>query len=202
MQYAHEWETHHDRDRYRPTDREGFHYRSGGSLVSRLRRLCDPEMRSAHAAGAGSAARKHRLCVGHRLRGPFSLLHVHVRIPHDSRTRAGYRHRDQARQSGLGRLDRHRRRRCPQHRRQPPDSRVATQRRCPDPVVQQRDLRTDERPVLAHVTARHPVSLHAQGIGGEPYLGRRAGPGRRWAVRRAHRRHPPEADAPNLEARV
>ncbi len=62
------------------------------------------------------------------------------------------------------RLGRHRRRRCPQHRRQPHPARHPPQRRPPDHPAQQRDLRPDQGPVLADLAAVEGHLLVAHGL--------------------------------------
>ena len=48
---------------------------------------------------------------------------------------------------------------------------AAPQRRPADPAVQQRDLRPDQGPVLAHLAPRHPLAQHAAGLRRRPAVG-------------------------------
>ena len=56
-------------------------------------------------------------------------------------------------------------RRWPVDRRQPSDSRAAPQREPEHPVVQQQDLRPDERPVLPHIRGRQGHEVDTDGVG-------------------------------------
>src|SRR3984893_10668018 len=72
---------------------QGLYLRPGSALVPWMRRLRDPGPGAEGDAGAGRGAREHGLHLGHRMLEPLSVLHEHLRIPYDSRPRAGGRHR-------------------------------------------------------------------------------------------------------------
>ena len=95
----------------------------------------------------------------------------------------------------------YRRRRRALDRRQPPDPRAAPQRADQDPALQQPDLRPDEGPVLAHERDRQGHQVDAVRLTGPPVQPGRAGARRRGDVRRAHRRHRPQARRPRCCAR-
>src|SRR5437867_1017469 len=162
---------------------------NNGQLVPRVRGLRHPQGRPQSHGRGGRAAGAHRGRVRHRLRGPVPLLHVHLRLSHDPRARAGDRHRDQAREPGSRRVGDDGRRRRAVDRRQPHAPRVAAQRRSPDRPVQQRDLRPHQGPVFPHVATRHEVSIHPAGLGRLSGVGLRLRAGRRRAVRGARGGH-------------
>ena len=180
---------------------QGLRHRPGGALVPGLRRLCDPEggpqktladvqadpARTVFVSGIGCAARFPYYVE------TYGFHTIHGRAP-------GVRDRDQARQSRARRLGRRRRRRPALDRRQPSDPRAAAQPRPADPAVQQRDLRPDQGPVLAHLTPRHPLAEHAARLRRRAALGAEAGARRRCAVRRARHRHAAEAAARDPQA--
>ncbi len=114
-----------------------------------LRRLRHPRRDPVHAARDRDQARRPRVRVGHRLRGPLAVLHEHVRHARHPRPRAGDRDRCRAGPSRPARVGHRRRRRHAVDRWQPPDPRAAPQREPQDPDVQQPDLRAHEGPVLA-----------------------------------------------------
>lgn len=148
---------------------QGFHLRSGGAVVPRMRRLRHPRNGPHRAAAVGPEAGEHRLRIGHRLLVAVPVLPRHVRRALDPRTRPDLRHRPgghQARPVGVGR---DRRRRCAVDRRESSDPRSAPQREHADPVVQQPHLRADERAVLAHVGNRQGHQVDADGSIDAPF---------------------------------
>ena len=94
-----------------PLDEERFSNRSGSSLVSGLRRLRDSVRRAVRVSRAGNSARKICGDFRHRLFQPLPVLHEHLRLPHDSRPRAGRCHGTEADAAGSGSLGGDRRRR-------------------------------------------------------------------------------------------
>ena len=158
-----------------------------------LRRLRDPRRRAGLPARARTQAREHRVRLRHRLLVAVPLLPRHLRHALDPRARPGDRDRpgDQPRRPvGLGR---HRRRRRPLDRRQPPHPRAAPQRQPHDPVVQQPDLRPDQGPVLAHLRGRQGHQVDADGLGRPPLQPGVAGARGRGDLRGADHRHRPQA---------
>ena len=129
--------------------------------MPRLRRLRDPFRRSVRFPGARHQARKFRGRFRHRLLQPLPLLHEHVWLSHDSRTRARRGHGIKIDSPGPGSLGRHRRRRCALHRRQSHHSHAAAQCRHQSSAVQQPHLWTDEGPVFAdfRISTRRPSPL-------------------------------------------
>ena len=90
----------------------------------------------------------------HRLLEPLPVLHEHLRRPQHPRARARGRDRRRAGPTRPRRLGRHRRRRRPVDRWQPPDPRAAPERELHDPALQQPDLRAHQGPVLADERGR------------------------------------------------
>ena len=131
-----------------------FQIGSRGQMVPRMRRPRSAERRATrHARNrrcARHVAQPVRLHFGHRLLVALHLLYEDLRVPHDPRPRQCRGHGRQGRQSRPERLGLHRRRRLAGHRRQPLHPRHPAQRRSQLHPLQQRDLRTDQRAVLAH----------------------------------------------------
>ncbi len=132
--------------------------------MSGVRRLRHPQGGAAHARRDRGGAGADGLRLGDRLRRAVPLLPGDLRLSRYPWPGARHRHGDQAEQSGPGRLGGLRRRRRALHRRQPSPARAPAQRRPADPAVQQRDLRPDQGPVLAHLAGRHALALDAQGL--------------------------------------
>ena len=153
-----------------------------------LRGLCDPQGRAAHAAAARLRSGEHRVHLGHRLLQPLPLLYRELRLPHDPRPRACGCDGREACQPGPRRVAGDRRRRWPLHRRQPHDARASPQREHADHAVQQRDLRPDQGPVLAHQPRRHALADKPDRIGRSPRQPLRLCAGQRRALRRARDR--------------
>ena len=120
--------THHDHHRHPRDDPQGLDQRPGGPLVPGLRRLLDPGRRADAHARPRRAPREHGVPLGHRLRRPLPVLHVHLRHALDPRAGPGHRHRPGRDPARPRRLGGHRRRGRPVDRRQPPDPRPAAQR--------------------------------------------------------------------------
>ena len=68
--------------------------------MPRLRRLLDPRPDAEGDARLRHPEGEHRVHLGHRLLQPVSVLHEHLRLPHDPRPRAGDRDRPQGRAAG------------------------------------------------------------------------------------------------------
>ena len=180
---------------------QGLRLRPGGALVPRLRRLLHPRPDAEGHARPRHTAREHRVRLGHRLLQPLPVLHEHVRLPHHPRPCADHRHRPQGRATRSQRVGRHRRRRRPVDRRQPLPAHVAPQHGREDPALQQRDLRADQGPVLAHVGARQAHQVHARWDRSTPHrppVGRHR---RRGHVRGPRRRYRNQAIWPTLDRR-
>ena len=86
-----------------------------------------------------------------------------------------------------------------QHRRQPHAARSASKCRPADPPVQQRDLRTDQGPGIAHVPARHRHAFHAPRLLLQSRPSRLVRDRRRSPVCRPGDRYQPEAAHGSLE---
>ena len=126
-------------------------------MVSRMRQSCDPDVgrQGASPSGRGAAlqARTVYFRVGHRLFVPLPVLYEHVRLSRDSWPGTGYRYRRQGGQSEAVGMAGDRRRRRAGDRRESFHPCRAAQYRHQYPAVQQRDLRTDQRAVLADLEA-------------------------------------------------
>ena len=92
--------------------------------------------------------------LGHRMLVATPLLHEHLWLPHDPRTRRRHSHRLQGGQSGDDRMADLGRRRRPRHRRQPLHPRRAPQHRHQHAAAQQQDLRPHQGTVFAHERTR------------------------------------------------
>ena len=184
----------HDRHRSARPHEEGLRLRPGGALVppaagttpssTALQKLM-AELRR--------GPRQDRVRVRDRLLQPLPVLHEHLRLPHHPRSRARRGHGGQGREPGPRRLGRDRRRRLPVHRRQPPRSHPAPQRRREHPAVQQRDLRPDQGPVLPHLPGGHQEEVHAHGLRGPPLRARSVRRRRPGHLRGPHHRPGHEA---------
>ena len=112
----------------------------------------------------------------------------------DPRAGAGHRHRPGRGPPRPARVGRHRRRRRPVDRRQPPHPRPAPQRQPHDPAVQQPDLRAHQGPVLADQRARaRSPSPRRSARSTSPFNPLSRGPRRRGQLRGPHPRHGPQA---------
>ncbi len=127
--------------------------------MPRVRRLRRAQVRDEGARGRRRRAGEHRVRLGHRLLVAIPVLPRDLRLPHDPRPRARDCDGAEAGQSRARRLGRHRRRRRLVDRRQSSLARVAAQRGLQDSAVQQRDLRPDERPILADLAAGHALAV-------------------------------------------
>ncbi len=118
----------------------------------------------------------------------YGFHSIHGRAPDD-------RDRAEGDASGAQRLGRDRRRRRAEHRRQSPAARAAPQRRPPDHPAQQRDLRSDEGPVLADIAARQAHEVVAHRLDRRAAAAAVRGARRRGDLRGALDRHRRAADA-------
>ena len=123
--------------------------------MSRMRRPRHPECRAARTAGNSRRARHAPQPVyvrlGHRMLVAFHLLHEDLRVPLRARTRQCHSDGREDGEPAPERLGDDGRRRLAGHRRQPLYPRHPPQRGPQRHPVQQRNLRSDQRPVLAHV---------------------------------------------------
>ena len=100
--------------------------------------------------------------------------------------------------AGVERLGRHRRRRRPVHRRQPPHPRFAPQYRSQNSSFQQRSDGPDAGPVFADLARRHADARQPAGVDRRAAAAADAGRGGRGDVRGPHHRRgrePPDGDA-------
>lgn len=168
-------------------------------MVSRMRQSCDPDVgrQGASPSGRGAAlqARTVYLRVGHRLFVPLPVLYEHVRLSRDSRPGAGYRYRRQGGQSEAVGMAGDRRRRRAGDRRESFHPCRAAQYRHQYPAVQQRDLRTDQRAVLADLEAGQGDEDLAVRDDRAPVQSGRARARRAGHVLRAHDRRRAEPDS-------
>ena len=125
--------------------------------------------------------------------GPVAVLHEHVRVPHDPRSRADARDRAQGGPSGPHGLGHHRRRRRAVDRRQPRHPLDAPQRRHQHGHVQQPDLRADQGPGVADLGVRQADQVDAGRHHRHADHAADDRAGRRGELRRALGRHPHRA---------
>src|SRR3546814_11384782 len=113
------WGFGHERDDdHRQDHAQGLGKRPGGPLVSRLRRLCDPQGGAAHHARNRHSARTDGVHQRNRLLVALSLLYGNIRLPHDPWPRPGLCDGTEAREPRSRRVDSDRRRRWAVYRRQ------------------------------------------------------------------------------------
>ena len=129
----------------------------------------------------------------------FPVLHEHVRLPHDSRARAGRGHGCQGDSPRAGSLGGDRRRRFALHRRQSHHSHAAPKCRHQGAAVQQPDLRADEGPVLADFGIQQEDQVDSVRIARPPVQSRFAGDRSGGHVRGALRGRLPGTPERNAE---
>ena len=159
------WKVIPNDDRTTRPHSQRFRERPGNSLVPQVRGLFDPRPNEKSPAHLGYPQGRFRVRVGHRLLQPVPVLHGHLRVPRHPRPGPGDCHRRQTGPARFAGVGYHRRRRCPVHRRQPPDARHPAERQPQNRAVQQPDLRADQRPILAHQPLGFPHEKHALRLG-------------------------------------
>ena len=156
--------------------------------MSGLRRLRDSFRRAVGVSGTRNQARKLRRDFRNRLLQPLSVLHEHLRLPHDSRTRARGCDRLESSAPRPGSLGCDRRRRRALDRRQSHHSHAAPQRRPESAALQQSHLRFDQGPVFADIRSKQENEIDAVRFARPPVQSDVARDRRRSHIRRALRR--------------